>query len=74
MANKKLSDFTDEELAQVAGLPGTIEDYQRTMEFRRRNLELHRKVAKAQMSAARWIMWSVVIACASIVVAALTGS
>lgn len=63
-----LPDFTDEELANVGGMPGSIEDYQRTMEFRRRGLAIQREVANAQVLAARWTMCSAIAVAVSVVV------
>ena len=33
-----LTEHSDEELVNVGGQPGSLEDYRRTMEFRRRDL------------------------------------
>lgn len=68
---KPVTELTDDELADVGGMPGSLEDYKRTMEFRRRDLVLHRKVAEAQISAAKSIKWSAIIACTSVVVAVI---
>tara|TARA_R100000789_G_scaffold60589_1_gene58097 strand:- start:3463 stop:3699 length:237 start_codon:yes stop_codon:yes gene_type:complete len=67
---KALREFTDEELAQVGGQPGSMEDYRHTMEFRRRELTVHRAVAEAQIKAANWTRWSAVAVAVSVVVTA----
>ena len=65
-----LQDLTDEELAQVAGMPGSMEDYRRTMEFRRRGLVVQRETSAAQIRAAKWTMRSAIAVGFSVVVTA----
>lgn len=66
-----LNNMTDEQLAAVGGMSGSIEEYQRTFEFRRRDMELKRDVAVAQISAARWTRISAIAVGISVVVTAL---
>lgn len=68
---KTLREFTDEELASVGGQPGSLEDYRHTMEFRRRNLVLHKDVADAQIKAANATRWSALAVAVSVVVTAI---
>lgn len=68
---RPISEYTDEELARVGGLPGSREDYTHTMEFRRRELQVQRDVADAQIKAAQWTMWSAIAVALSVVVTAL---
>lgn len=65
-----LEDMTDQELAAVGGMPGSLEDYQRTFEFHRRDMDLKRKVAVAQISAARWTKISAIAVGGSVVITA----
>ena len=41
------------------------------LEFKRRELEIQRGVARAQIKAARWTMWSAIAVAASVLVTAL---
>ncbi|WP_282077190.1 hypothetical protein [Epibacterium ulvae] len=66
--SRKLQEYTDEELASVSGQPGSIEDYRRTMEFKRRALSIDRAVACAQIKAANWTKWSAIAVAVSVVV------
>ncbi len=67
----EIVDMTDEQLARVGGMPGSIEDYRRTMEFRRRTLRLQRDVGRAQIRAANWTVVSAIAVMATVIVTAV---
>ncbi|MGH0002811.1 hypothetical protein ACQU0X_22275 [Pseudovibrio ascidiaceicola] len=66
-----LVEYSDEELANVGGQPGNIEDYRRTMEFRCRELQIQREVAVSQIKAAFWTKTSAITVMVSVGVTAI---